>query len=273
MKFSERQGIVKPADVIQKEEMSIHLRSSIWNILDREIWQSEGFVSNRQGGVGGGISTFAESLWELHFKEPTDQIRIFNDSEILKKIRYRFFDCSWHEVYDFLEFVLTYEPWRKDVTEQMNLVLGRELAAYRVVHGHVTEIIDEVEIQALEEALADDNFPGVRDHLTTALEHLSRREDPDYRNSIKESISAVEAMAWHVTSKKSSTLGEALRELEKRHKLHPALKQGFSKLYGYTSEADGIRHAMLDEPNLTADDAKYMMVSCTAFVNYLKTLI
>ncbi len=273
MKFSERQGIVKPTDVIQKEEMSIHLRSSIWNILDREIWQSEGFVSNRQGGMGGGISTFAESLWELHFKEPTDQIRIFNDSEILKKIRYRFFDFFWHEVYDFLEFVLTFEPWRKDVTEQVNSVLGRELAAYRLVHGHVTEIIDEVEIQALEEALADDDFPGVRDHLTTALEHLSRREDPDYRNSIKESISAVEAMARYITGDEQAVLGDALKELEKNQKLHAALKKGFSNLYGYASDEDGVRHAMMDDPNLTQADAKYMLVTCTAFVNYLKTLM
>jgi len=26
----------------------------------------------------------------------------------------------------------------------------------------------------------------------------------------------------------------------------------------------------MDEPNLTFDDAKYMLVSCSAFVNYLK---
>lgn len=53
--------------------------------------------------------------------------------------------------------------------------------------------------------------------------------------------------------------------------MHPALKGAFEKLYGYTSSAKGIRHALLDEPNLGFEDAKFMLVSCSAFVNYLKS--
>ena len=67
---------------------------------------------------------------------------------------------------------------------------------------------------------------------------------------------------------------DALKEIEKRELLHPALKDGFIKLYGYTSDADGIRHAMLDEPKkLTAADACYFLLSCTSFTNYLKAKI
>jgi len=51
--------------------------------------------------------------------------------------------------------------------------------------------------------------------------------------------------------------------------MHHALIKGFSSLYGYTSEADGIRHALLEEPHVGFDEAKYMLVSCSAFVNYL----
>ena len=51
--------------------------------------------------------------------------------------------------------------------------------------------------------------------------------------------------------------------------IHGALKAAFVKLYGYTSDADGIRHAILDEPNVDFDEAKYMVVVCSAFVNYL----
>jgi hypothetical protein len=40
-------------------------------------------------------------------------------------------------------------------------------------------------------------------------------------------------------------------------------------MYGYTSDAQGIRHALMDEPNLSFEDAKFMLVSCSAFVNYL----
>ena len=42
-----------------------------------------------------------------------------------------------------------------------------------------------------------------------------------------------------------------------------------SAMYGYTSDADGIRHAMTEASDLTYSDAKYMLVTCTAFVNYV----
>jgi hypothetical protein len=64
-------------------------------------------------------------------------------------------------------------------------------------------------------------------------------------------------------------LGEALRKVEGRVAIHPALKKGFSNIYGYTSDAGGIRHALLEEASLHFEDAKYMLVSCSAFVNYL----
>jgi hypothetical protein len=77
-------------------------------------------------------------------------------------------------------------------------------------------------------------------------------------------------MARIVAENPKATLSDALKALEKRGNLHPALKDGFVKLYAYTSDEGGIRHAMLDEPKLSADDARYFMLSCTSFVNYLK---
>ena len=60
-----------------------------------------------------------------------------------------------------------------------------------------------------------------------------------------------------------------IKKLEKSINIHPTLKSAFNKLYGWTSDADGIRHAMTDVPNLQAEDARFMMVICSAFVNYL----
>lgn len=66
-----------------------------------------------------------------------------------------------------------------------------------------------------------------------------------------------------------ASLGVALNKIEKTHELHPAFKKALSNLYGYTSDADGIRHALLDESNISYSDAKYMLVSCSAFINYV----
>ena len=81
-------------------------------------------------------------------------------------------------------------------------------------------------------------------------------------------------MARIVSGNPKATLHDALKAIEKKELLHSALKEGFIKLYGYTSDADGIRHAMLDKSKkLTAADARYFLLSCTSFINYLKAKI
>ena len=98
---------------------------------------------------------------------------------------------------------------------------------------------------------------------------MSDRTNPNYRNSIKESISAVEALCKTVSGKEKAHLGEAIAFLEKKGSIHPALKRAFTSLYGYTSDADGIRHALMEESNLTGADARFMLISCSAFINYV----
>lgn len=102
-----------------------------------------------------------------------------------------------------------------------------------------------------------------------ALDMLADRSSPDYRNSIKESISAVESVAQIITGDSSATLGSALKVIERKGSMHPALKASLSSLYGHTSDADGIRHAMLEASSLSFINAKFMLVACRAFINYL----
>ena len=76
------------------------------------------------------------------------------------------------------------------------------------------------------------------------------RECPDYRNSIKESISAVESLVATVVGEKG-TLGQLIKKLEDEISLHPALRTAFGSLYGYTSDEGGIRHAILESKDLS----------------------
>jgi hypothetical protein len=153
-----------------------------------------------------------------------------------------------------------------------NHILERELSAYRFVGKKLVKIISECEISEIEEALnISVPLKGVNIHLQRALDLLADRKNPDYRNSIKESISAIEAICRIITGDENATLGKALQKIEEKSqiKLHPALKEAFNKLYGYTSDADGIRHSLIDEINISFEDAKFMLVSCSAFINYL----
>lgn len=40
-------------------------------------------------------------------------------------------------------------------------------------------------------------------------------------------------------------------------------------MYGYTSDTDGIRHDFGNDSQVYFEEAKYMLVSCSAFMNYL----
>jgi len=267
--FSERKGLKPVAETIQIDGMSDQLRNSLWNVLDLAIWSKENFIYRQHGQPY--MEEFSRALWFHYFKKPIDS-RPHPASRILAAIREYFFDCQWYEVYDFLEFVVALRTETTPrLAEQLNAVLERELAGYRFVAGQLVDVTNKEELAMIESAARDARFGGVSAHIERALQLYSDRSNPDYRNSIKESISAVEAMARIVAAAEKATLGDALKAIERSGKLHPALKDGFLKLYGYTSDEQGIRHAMLDEPNLTPADARYFLVSCSSFVNYLKS--
>lgn len=110
------------------------------------------------------------------------------------------------------------------------------------------------------------SYEIVKKHYIKAVEKLYK--DKDYSNSIKESITSVEAMCQIINGSKE-TLGKALNNL--KIEIHPALKSAYSSIYGYTSDENGTRHANgIGEKNATFSEAKYMLISCSAFVNYLK---
>ena len=269
-RFSQRKGFKPVTEVIQIDSMNSELRNSLWNTLDVEIW-ANAFIQRYSGH---GIKPFSKELWFDFFKKPIDS-RPQYAHLILAKIREHFFACEWSEAYDFLEFVVVYyqQHGKQSLAEALNLILARELSGYRLVSGHLTDITNAQEIEILETALADSQFAGVDTHLQQALDLYAKRKNPDYRNSIKESISAVESMAKIVSKKPRATLSDALKEIEKNGLLHKSLKDGFLKLYGYTSDADGIRHAIMEKSELTSADARYFLLSCTSFVNYLKAQI
>jgi hypothetical protein len=148
--------------------------------------------------------------------------------------------------------------------------LDEEKAGFRLVAGRFIEITDPREVAAIDAAVAasKDRFIPVRTHLDAAVRLYSDRHAPDYRNSIKESISAVEAVAQVLTGDPKAELGKALALLEKRAPIHGAFASALKSLYGYSSDAEGIRHALSGEPTLDGADAKFMLVACAAFVTY-----
>lgn len=275
--FSHREGYKSVREEIQIEALDEKTKTRLWNEWHRTYWADYVFNSYPTGWGPEEMSTYLQILWNEYFHEPIDTIHS-NWENNYKRIRKEVLNNSnWYEVYDFLEFTakkFPNEQKNQQFIDRCNRVLEEEMAAYRFVNNKIVQISSEQEIDEIEEAMKRTQPLGdIQDHLEKALELLSDRDSPDHRNSIKESISAVEALCKLITGDNNATLGSALKILNRGDdiELHPALKEGFSKIYGYASDEEGIRHAMLKKPNLGTEDSKFMLIASSAFINYLIT--
>lgn len=275
MSFSERYGYKPVREAIQIESMDEPLRNGLWSLLKVHCWdhvhRSRGMYPGPYLHDNENLRKLCQRLWFNYFKKPLDSLR--DDwAKVLSELRTYFFECAWNEVYDFIEFVAhNYEEYQfKDkFMDSCNSLLEKEMSGYRFVDGLITRITAVEEIQAIEQAIERGAEPvGV--HLRRSLELLSDRKAPDYRNSVKESISAVESLVTITVKADKGTLGQLIKKLEDEIGLHPALKAAFSNLYGYTSDESGIRHALTEADTVDFNDAKFMLVVCSAFINFVE---
>jgi AbiJ N-terminal domain 4 len=269
MKFSERQGINKAKDIIQIDWIDNDLANGIWNLINIYYFDKvKGkFISNTVH------DDFFQNLWFKFFKLPLDTMRNWGD-ETVGVIREWFFNWEWYEIYDFVEFIASngFEWDNKEFTISCNILFEQELSGYRFIDNILCPITNSNEINEIDKAInnsKNNSLVGVKIHLETALLKLSDRNAPDYRNSIKESISAIESIAKSISGNSNDSLGGALDKIKGKINLHPSLERGFKQIYGYTSDSDGIRHALSEETTCDFEDAKYMLVSSSAFINYL----
>lgn len=272
VRFSERYGFKSVREVIQVDSMDDALRSGVWSIIKMHVWdhvERPKYGYNLVDGHNHYVVDLLKKLWLNYFKYPLDTL---GDSwaTVQPGLRKHFFGCQWYEVYDFVEFIATAyarRGFKEPFIADCNSLFAREVSAYRFVDDIVVRITTDAEIQAIERAL-DEAEGGVRIHLQRSLELLSSRSAPDYRNSIKESISAVESLVAIVLGAKG-TLGQLLKKMEEDKGLHTALKSAFSNLYGYTSDEGGIRHALLEKESVDYEEAIFFNVVCSAFISYV----
>jgi len=180
---------------------------------------------------------------------------------------------KWYLIFDFIERYLSIcdEDVKDEMIRNFNKILEDESSAYRILEDMIVPITNKMELDTIIETISCD-YEAVKKHMTKAVELFSERKNPDYENSIKESISAVEAMCCIITGLDggNATLGKAIKKLkDKGVYIHSAMESAFSSLYGYTSDENGIRHGGIDFKSVPSEDAKYMLISCSAFVNYL----
>jgi len=267
MKFSDRMGITKPAEALQLNSMNEQLKNSLWNLFycpNEIVLHHEDFFKKLLKFLK--VNFFKESLSSLPLLE-------FHCKNQLEE---RFMNLKWYDVYNIFELIYnefsTPGSIRGELNSNINKILEKENSGYRLLNGSFIPITNDIEIESIRESgisLAHYSFNILNKYITNAISLLSKKPVPDYRNSIKESISAVEGICKKLTEKRAGGIKEPLKELSKMINIHPALAEGYLNIYGYTCDESGIRHPLLEDSNAGFAEAKYMLVSCSAFVNYI----
>lgn len=278
--FSERNGYIKVPNVMQTKGMSNDLRNDIFNVMvayivvtffDADHYVRRGetdslYSSLYSRAYSEKYKSFFKSFYANILRQKITEIPLDNNRAWTVFENY-FDNAEWHEIYSlqewFIKHFVTEDKLYKKFAENLNGVLEKNLSGYRLINNLIVPITDENELAEIAEAMQIKQV-GIQQQLKDALQQL---RDKNYRGSVKESISAVETFVRTKTGK--ITLGAALSELEK-FSIPNSLKQGFDKIYGWTCGPDGVRHAIMDNAqDVTLAEAKFMLVACSAFLNYL----
>lgn len=260
---------------IQVDGMDDQLRNGLWNCVlmhmpERHEW-----------------SVLARMMASECFKLPLDSLK---DDDTWSKswLRERFFEAQWFECYDLIECLAAVDAMLYDLDSQrlgihlrtsppafrqaVNSILEREMSGYRFVGPTIAPITNPTETEAVAMAISDSDRPGLTGasiHLKTAVEMLGKRPNPDYRNSIKESVSAVEFTVNRLAKTEVKGVDGALAKLTHPFGIHRTIGEFIKKLYGFASDASGVRHALKETPDVGLAEAKLMLVSSAAVVNFM----
>lgn len=274
LSFSQAQGYEEPPRLLDLEELGDDARRLLSDLFYTNIRTITGPFT---------IAHELEERWraialELHryfWKRPLEDFsgspRAFLNqckNVVLSK------DIPFNEVFDFLQMIMRHRQCPQEFISQVQKIFERCRLAYFIDTNGPPTILpmatrqEGVTIREAMETLNEAGLTGSETHLRKAAEFINQR---DWQGSIRESIHAVESVAVGLAGGNANTLGAALKSLEKEHPLHPALRDGFSRLYGYTSDEKGIRHALVDKPDSPSgrDEALFMLGACASFASYL----
>jgi hypothetical protein len=264
--FEQAEGFQPLPSQMALKTVSVVLRARFWDeVYSRvEQEQSKQLLRNNLGTIWGQLyRDFAVK----RLGRFVDDVGRDRDS-LVKALRPMFERGRYHEVLGLVEWLARHSEDPTLATSFARL-MEQERCAYRLLEGSVVPISSEEEGQAVYAALDAMSRPGLggaRAHLLKAGSSLTAG---GYADSVRESIHAVESVARSLTGEAS--LQKALTEIIKNHPMHPALRSGFNNIYGYTNDANGIRHPMIgDEAAMVGEaEAIFMFSSCAAFVTYL----
>ena len=266
--FSQRNGYEPVPPQLKLGQVSRKLRRLIYYYICQEIDR------NRRSGPS---SSYFVSSWkivakDLHVIFFQQSPSTYNSSpfDLTQKLERFIQKANISQLFNLVEFFLQHTECSARLSTDLTEAFVTARAAYRIVDQKIIATSTEEQRSALEGALEKAEKVGVQAARTHLLAAGANLRGGDWAGSVRESISAVEAIVL-VLDPKTKKFGEALSNLEKKGHLHRSLKSALGQLYGYTSDEKGVRHSLVFEKKAKVDeaDALFMLGVCAAFVSYL----
>lgn len=274
--FSDRNNIDTIPKEMQIDDLDERSRKIIYN-----MW-SEMYLECRDTCMSKGECwhNIINPIYTGVYNQILGPLKSVDEKGLIAIIENTILNDKYNKIFDLLEYttklfeiVITYDNRvlrRDSYYKRYNNLFESEYIGYRFIDEIIVPITDPIEVQSIKQAFSD-SYNKVREHLSKANRFLSDRDNPDYENSIKESISALEALAQIITKTNGAqaTFGKMSEKLVEQGVITPGMKAAFSALYGVASNSRGVRHSGNNGDEVSFEEAKYNLVISTAFVNYV----
>ena len=270
--FSQREGLAPIPPQLKLGEVSKELRRLLEYHFKAEVERGTEY----QFSMGFLRTSHLKLAKDFHVRFLGQSIETFSNqpealNEVLQSGTNNF---EIGQLFDLVEFLFRHTASTVQFKIDLQSAFVESRSAYRIINQKIVAIGTGEQANAFGRAIANaeqSNVPSARTHLIEAGEKLRRG---DWAGSVRESIHAVEATAKKLAPG-TSTLGDALKLIEKKQHLHGSLKSAFEKLYGYSCDEKGVRHALVFEgkANVTEADALFMLGACASFVSYLLAVV
>jgi len=272
--FGQAEGVEPLPQQLQKGEITQRTRAKLWEVFERLISKSITYSKTyHKNFIQEPMRTILIRYY-VDFEESFADSFPSNTDEAKKYFRNIFRVGYYTKVFNFVQHVLQHTNGPNDLSTQVDAILKSELSAYRVYdYNLIAPVGSDVDASVVQHALEQTRVHGVqgaRSHIRNAIEALNNN---DYGKSVEQSISAIESLARIIAKDPKAELSKALSKIDASANIHGAMKVAFTKLYGYASDEEGLRHSLLFKEKADVDeaDALFMIGACSSFATYLIT--
>lgn len=206
-------------------------------------------------------------------------------------------DLEWDKVYDFCERLYSHlassvgYEWNNEyqettskaevqtyIAEELQRIFIEESLAFEFSSGKVSRRGRKHTVEVTTRAqmvLGDPKLGSARRHYEKAMGFFRHPSKPDYENSVKEAVCAVEAAGKVLfPSAQAATLGDLAKWFGKTSEVSipKALVQTITGTYGYRNGGDGVGHGGSSGGVATVEVTEYILAVCASQIIYFVDL-